>query len=139
MYLSIGTNMTKHPGITSTSQLSAYALSSSRTRTIQQRESPSWSLLLKEHHCRIIELLDTTSLLPHLWRKGLLTPIERDKLDSVHATPQEKAQFLLKIIPRKGENGIKQFLECLMDEKDHMGHDELVKCLGLYSQTRTEV
>ena len=101
--------------------------------TMQPQEKKwesEWSCL-KEHHCKIIEYLNVNTLLPHLWAKGLLTPSEREMLDSMHLTPHKQARYLLKILPGKGRHGFKLFLECLRDEKDHLGHEELVKCLGL--------
>ena len=88
-----------------------------------------WSECLSEHYFKIIEYLDVTSLLPHLWQKHLLTPTERDVLDSMRATPHEQNRYLIKILPGKGESGFKRFLECLRNDKDHLGHEDLLKHL----------
>ena len=104
----------------------------SPVQSIQPREKKwesEWSQSLKEHHCKIIEYLDVNTLLPHLWEKGLLTPNERDMLDSMHTTPRKQARYLLRILPGKGKRGFKLFLESLRDEKYHLGHEDLVKCL----------
>ncbi len=101
---------------------------STEPQTEKKWES-EWSRCLKEHHCRFIEYLDVNTLLPHLWEKGLLTPNERDWLDSMRKTPREQARYLLRILPGKGKHGFKRFLECLREEKYHLGHEDLVKCL----------
>lgn len=95
----------------------------------EKKWESEWSQCLKEHHCRIIEYLDVNTLLPHLWEKGLLTPNERDMLDSMHTTPRKQARYLMRILPGKGKLGFKRFLECLHEEKYHLGHEDLIKCL----------
>jgi hypothetical protein len=95
----------------------------------EKKWESEWSQCLKEHHCRIIEYLNVNTLLPHLWENGLLTPNERDWLDSMRKTPREQARYLLRILPGKGKRGFKRFLECLREEKYHLGHEDLVKCL----------
>ena len=102
--------------------------SSDREPHAEKWES-EWSQCLKEHHCRIIEYLDVNTLLPHLWEKGLITPNERDMLDSMQSTPRKQARYLLRILPGKGKLGFKRFLECLREEKYHLGHEDLIKCL----------
>ena len=100
-----------------------------------QKWESEWRRCLKNHHDRLINCLNVNALLPHLDRKRLLTPSENEILYSMRTTPIEQASYLLRILPGKGENGFKLFLECLRDEKDHLGHEDLVKCLGLGSQT----
>lgn len=135
IYFHIGT---EYPGPVTTSH--SCAKLSGRYSPVQSTQQPQekkwegeWSQCLKEHHCRIIEYLDVNTLLPHLWEKGLLTPNERDTLDSMRMTPREKARYLLRRLQGKGKRGFKLFLECLRDEKYHLGHEDLVKCLNSYS------
>ena len=126
--------MLDYPGTVTTSYSCAKlsGRNSPIVQPVQPREKKwesEWSQCLKEHHCKIIEYLDVNTLLPHLWEKGLLTPNERDILDSMHTTPRKQARYFLKILPGKGKHGFKRFLECLRDEKYHLGHEDLVKCL----------
>ena len=104
----------------------------------EKRRESEWNCVNK-HHCRIIELLNVDALLPHLWEKGLLTRSERDTLYSKYLTPCQKATHLLTVLPRKGKCAFELFKECLSDCKDHLGHEDVLKCLVLSSQIPIEV
>ena len=86
-----------------------------------------WSKV-EQHYPRIIGMLNARVLEPLLIQKGLLTPDEREELESRGYYDQNK--YLLRILPRKGENSFKLFLECLREEKTHMGHEDIVKWLN---------
>lgn len=130
----IGTHMPEYP------ETAPHNLSRNDHESQQpQKWESKWRQCLKNHHERIISCLNVNELLPHLDKKRLLTPNERDTLDNMYTTRREKARYLLRILPGKGENGFRLFLECLRDEKHHLGHEDLVKCLGLDSQTPIDV
>ena len=74
------------------------------------------------------------SLLPHLQRENLLTSEECDILISTQKTHFDKKQFLLSILPSKGENAYKRFIKCLSQDKEHSGHADLVKMLTTAQQ-----
>ena len=140
----IGADMLEHPGPVTTSRSCAKSSTGSyyspvQSIQLQERrlECDDWSQCLREHHCRIIDYLDVNTLLPHLWEKGLLTPNERDTLDSMHTTPRKQARYLLRLLPGKGKYGFKRFLECLREEKYHLGHEDLVKCLDHSNTSQT--
>ena len=119
----VGTPMLEYPG------------TASRVQSYEPPESTDWSRCLKEHHRMIIEYLNVNALLPHLDEKCLLTRSESEVLYSMRMRPREQARHLLRILPGKGKDGFKLFLECLHDEKDHLGHKDLATCLGFSSQT----
>ena len=73
--------------------------------------------------------LNVNSLLPHLQCEDLLTSEELDFLVSIHKTNFDKKQFLLSILPSKGENAYKRFVRCLSQDTEHSGHADLVKML----------
>ena len=76
------------------------------------------------------ELVDFNTLAPHLLKEGLLTNNEyQDIIGKVGVSPQQYfnifvTEFLLK--PDKG-NIVKKFVSALKNEKDHKGHEDLLK------------
>ena len=93
---------------------------------------------LRKHYKRIIQCLNMRALLPHLLEKGLLTDYEWENLEKLTAHEQSE-YFILRILPRKGEEGFKRFLECLRAEKEHLGHHSLADVLYLNFQEYTLV
>ena len=86
-----------------------------------------WPPLFKQH-CRVImRNLNVEVLLPHLIENNLLTQDEYQELNRSKEPPQR--YFLLSVLPRKGRNAFKAFLNCLKAEKEHLGHQELVELL----------
>ena len=79
-----------------------------------------------------MEYMNVSSLLPFLQYEHLVTPADCEVLMSDYKTKTEKNQFLLSIIPSKGENTLERFIKCLEDDK-HSGHLKLatqIKSLG---------
>lgn len=83
-------------------------------------------------HCdSIIQSLNMDTLVPHLLKNNLLTQGEYEEIDRDKETPRKQNQyFILKVLPRKGGNAFEKFLESLKAEKEHLGHQELVKLLS---------
>ena len=75
------------------------------------------------------------SLIPYLQYEDLLTRKELEFLMSTHTTNFDKKQFLLLILPSKGENAYKRFIRCLSQDTEHSGHADLVKMLTRAQQT----
>ncbi len=76
--------------------------------------------------------MNVQSLLPYLQQEGLLTPNEYEKLSQAfihNQTSREQNQYLLGILPSKGEKACERFIKCLSLAKDHSGHARLVKLL----------
>ena len=77
-----------------------------------------------------IELVNFITLAPYLIKEGLLTGNEYQNITGrVGISPQDYfhifiTQFLLK--PDKG-NIVKRFVAALKNEKDHKGHEDLLK------------
>ena len=72
-----------------------------------------------------MEYLNANSLLPFLQRERLVTPAECEVLMSDYKTKTEKNQYLLSILPSKGEKAFQRFVKCLDEDKDHSGHADL--------------
>ena len=95
----------------------------------QQIEShEEWPSLLAPHSREIIDSLNMEMLVPHLIQKGLLTRSEYCELDSSPSWKRSE-HYVLKILPTKGEQGLRRFVECLKDESEHSGHQDLFKSL----------
>ena len=72
--------------------------------------------------------MDVPSLLPHLLRKRLIRMSECERLGNEQVTEKRNLDLLM-IIPKKGENAVDRFLECLKNADEHSGHEHLVKVL----------
>ena len=95
-----------------------------------QPAADGWPPLLKQHFEVVMQNLSIEALLPQLLKNNLLTQSEYQELDCVKETSRKQNQyFLLIVLPRKGKNAFKVFLECLKAEKDHLGHQELAELL----------
>jgi len=70
---------------------------------------------------------------PVLNRHNLLTPSENYDLLNKLSSPQDRANKLLyAILPSKGTGAYKLFVDCLQEEKKHMGHQKLVEIFSTY-------
>ena len=83
--------------------------------------------------------MKVNELMPHLIAKDLLTRSEREKLDSLQGLEYDQNKYLLKILPRKGDHSYKLFLECLEEEKEHLGHKDIVEWLKQPRRTHEQV
>ena len=73
---------------------------------------------------QVVKLLSVKYLLPHLLQAGLLTPDEAASL-SEDKRPNSSALSLLQIMSTKGPTAHGILVECIRDEKQHSGHEEL--------------
>ena len=92
----------------------------------------SWSSkwrYVDEHFSKIIYTLNVKQLMPLLIEKGLLTPSEREELDKLQGLQHDQNKHLLQILPRKGEKSYELFLQCLREEEEHMGHQDILRWL----------
>ena len=58
-----------------------------------------------------------------------MTTAESEELRNPTKTKTEKNQFLLSILPSKGENTFERFVKCLEEADEHTGHRHLAKLL----------
>ena len=78
------------------------------------------------------DLLDFPTLIPLLNKHHLLTQADSYDLANQLLSPTKRANLLLyKILPSKGPGAYRLFLKCLQEEKQHMGHRNLVKLFTL--------
>ena len=102
-------------------------------------QQPSY---IQRHYGILVDHLDVKVLLPHLIQKGLLTRCEIEQLTlrrDQKGAYEQTTYFLDNILQTKGECGLEIFLECLKEEKEHMGHTFLAAYLGLSSHLPIDV
>ena len=94
--------------------------------------SPSKQEKILAHcHPRIRNSLDIQAILPHLNQQDLLTSDERDiLLQNSHSTRCNKIDHLLQWLPRKGEDALERFIQCLRSSSEGTGHRELATLLA---------
>ena len=77
-----------------------------------------------------LHLLNLSVLVPILTQYGLLTSSDTYTLQNSLIPPYERSCALIyRILPTKGSGAFKKFIECLQEEKEHLGHQEWVKVL----------
>ena len=75
----------------------------------------------------IVELLDFTAIVPYLCASNLLTDENVRMLKNISVSQQEKAQYLVYILPRKAEGWFGRFLDCLRQSTEGTSHADLIK------------
>ena len=71
-------------------------------------------------------------LVPYLVATDLSDSATTDYLLNEHKSHQEKGvHFYLRVLPSKGPDAYTRFHRCLCDEKEHLGHQSLLKILIL--------
>ena len=88
--------------------------------------------LLAVCNARFHDLLNLKVLFPHLVQERLLTRHEIEGLQSlspVFPDDDAKIDYLLKILPTKGQDALRQFVRCLQQTEDGTAHDELIRCM----------
>lgn len=97
--------------------------------------SVSFAKLLKVHHSDLRQSLNIQELIPPLRKEGLLTGEEWEELSKQQTIPQ-KIDYLIQILPRKGEQACPKFIGCLESENEHPTHKELAAKL---KKTRSQL
>ena len=85
-----------------------------------------------EYQEDIIRLVDLATLVPVLNRYKLLTTVENSILTdymTVVMAPQERCRQLAQFMAKKGDKGYQLFLQALLNEKQHLGHNQLYQLL----------
>ena len=86
-----------------------------------------------------LDLLDMNTLIPLLNKYGLLTRENLYDLKNQNVPSMERANALVyHILPSKGPGAFTVFVKCLEEEKEHMGHQKLVRLFTLPVQCEEE-
>ena len=93
--------------------------------------------MIKQCNSKLHALLNLNCLSHALYAKGLLTDQELQELGTESSVPsKQNSNFIQKILPFKGEQSFKIFLNVLEDDEEHSGHKELFDCLNCcYKET----
>ena len=85
---------------------------------------------LFRQHQRDLSLVNLDTLVPHLHAHSLLTEIESYHLtDNPSLSPQERKMKLAGFMVAKGTTGLSKFLTALAEERQHVGHRDLLRIL----------
>ena len=77
----------------------------------------------------IFKKLDVSAILPYLHEKDMLTDKDYQMLISKSIIDYDKIEYLMDILPRKGDDFFGKFMYCLCMSKPGTGHDDIVKAL----------
>ena len=79
------------------------------------------------HHWVIdfLQVVDSDTLAPHLYPKGLLTKDDWERVGLQTMTSGDKAVFLYLNILHHGKEGCETLMNCLMEANEHRGYKEL--------------
>jgi len=93
---------------------------------------------LETCHPILTRKLNVDILQPLLQRKQLLTVYDCQYLQSDSRTHEEKAEYLVKNLPRKQKRWFQSFLWCLKQSTSGTGHDMIYEVLiSKYDELRT--
>ena len=85
---------------------------------------------LRKYQPTLVELISLPDLLPHLNHHNVVTEEEnRLLLDLSPMVPKERVLKLISILSDKSGMVYAAFLQALEDEKDHLGHRQLLNIL----------
>jgi len=87
---------------------------------------------INAQHWNIRRRLNLVEILPFMNQSGMLTDDELYRLQDTNRTTGERIDFLIRILPSKGENWWSKFLQCLTESSTHPGlsaHRELANLL----------
>ena len=84
---------------------------------------------LRQCRTDIAELLDVGAVLPHLIVKQMLTVDNKYFLSCASNSQQEKAEYLVYILPRKCNGWFARFLDCLQQSVEGTAHADLAQRL----------
>ena len=90
--------------------------------------------------CHVIlnNLLDVNTILPYMNRYQLLTRDENEKLTNPYTTTSDKVNYLVEILPRKGNGWLDKFILCLDDSTEGTGHSKIIEELKHAKQLEGE-
>ena len=71
--------------------------------------------------------LDVSTISPHLVKHQLVTKSDSEKLDNPYISDVDKIDYLIQILPRKGNCWLEKFIQCLDETSEGTGHCKIVK------------
>ena len=96
---------------------------------IKRTHTPSSMDIIYQLYPQMVKYINLDSLVPHIYKNGVLTSREWYYFNNFFKSPTEKIHYLLQYIDGKGEDTVQKFLQALKEEKIHPGHIELCRLL----------
>lgn len=87
----------------------------------------------------VVQLLDIGAVLPHLIANHMLTVENRIFLTCRSKSQQEKAEYLVYILPRKCQGWFVRFLDCLNLSTEGTAHADLAQKLKVHLEDLREI
>ena len=85
---------------------------------------------LKECHPTIRQLLSVSAIYPYLNRHHLLTDEQEADLSLPNQTDFERADKLIRWLPKKGPDFLEKFVDSLQQSSQGTAHEEIVRALN---------
>ena len=82
---------------------------------------------LLDCHVILTNSLDVNTILPHMNKYNLLTRPENEKLTNPYNTTSDKVNYLVEILPRKGNGWLDKLICCLKDSTEGTGHSKIIE------------
>ena len=82
---------------------------------------------LNKCHVILANSLDVQTILPHMIARLLLTSNEIDTLINPYVTNFHKVNYLVQILPRKGNGWLDTFIDCLESTSEGTGHSKIAQ------------
>lgn len=95
-------------------------------------EPRNFKTVLKENGPYLIDHINLTAILPHLYAQHMLTDAEYEELQMNTVAEHSRIMRLLAILPKKGKSGLQRFLTALRNSSDHLSHQEIAEKLELH-------
>lgn len=85
---------------------------------------------IREHHVSVMQLINLPTLVPLLHKYQLLPEEDLKRVsDSKHHGTIERTGFLLHSLYKKDQAATDIFVQCLREEREHPGHQEILTLL----------
>ena len=85
---------------------------------------------LRQNQSKILQWISLPHLLPVLQEKiEEFSPEEIDRLKKTQHSVIERTGYLLQSVYKRGQAGVDAFLQCLREETEHPGHQEILNLL----------
>ena len=77
----------------------------------------------------IVKLVDLKALVPVLNKHSVITGEESEQLLNPNLTSHDRKRKLTEFMDNKGKKGRNLFLQALLEEKEHIGHQQLYELI----------
>ena len=71
--------------------------------------------------------LDVSTISPYLVKHQLVTESDSEKFDNPYISDVDKIDYLIQILPSKGNCWLEKFIQCLDETSEGTGHCKIVK------------